>query len=303
VFRRAYGKINLALSVGSPYPAEHPLRGMHPIASWMHAIDLFDDVFLEPRSGENRGASRRPARDSEVEVAWAPDAPLQTEIDWPVERDLAARALRLLEAHSGEKLPVRIRVQKRIPVGSGLGGGSSDAAAVMLALNEVFALGLTLQELIRLSRSLGSDVAFFLDEQDPPRPALVGGTGQQIERTSRLRSHLVLACPAEGCATPSVYEAYDRLGHGEVRTHDVRDLASGGKLEPAKLFNDLTSAASEVLPELASLRSRLAAACSEPVHLTGSGSTLFLVTEDPDGVAERLAIAAPEVTLIKAALV
>jgi 4-diphosphocytidyl-2-C-methyl-D-erythritol kinase len=303
VLRRAYAKINLALSVGPPFPLDHPARGMHPIVSWMHAINLFDEVQIQPRLGHRRGMSRRPSFESEVHVEWADDAPVKTEIDWAPDHDLAVRALRLMEAHAGEPLPVFLHLTKRIPIGGGLGGGSSNAAAVMLATNEIFALGLTLPELVRLSRSIGSDVGFFLDDHAPPRPAIIQGTGQYIERVHRSEAELVLVCPGFGCATPDVYSMYDSMQHAPLRAEDVRSLATAAPLPAARLFNDLTAAASAVRPELDSLRARLAAATQEPVHLTGSGSTLFVITADADSTAQRLAIAAPEAKIVRTRLV
>src|SRR6185295_18407432 len=123
--------VNLALSVGPPLPAGDPRAGMHPIASWMHAIDLCDEVWITRLV---TGASR-------LDIAWADDAPRPSPIDWPSEKDLAFRAHRLLEGDTGRALPAAIRIAKRIPVGGGLGGGSSDAAATLLALNDLFALG------------------------------------------------------------------------------------------------------------------------------------------------------------------
>jgi 4-diphosphocytidyl-2-C-methyl-D-erythritol kinase len=298
VHRRAYAKLNLSLSVG-PFD---PRNRLHPLESWMHCIDLFDDIHVEPRHGEPRGASRRPAKGSEIETSWAPDAPRPTEIDWGPEEDLAIRALRILEAHTHEPLPVRMRVVKRIPVGGGLGGGSADAAAVMLAANELFGLGLSLASLVRLSRGIGSDVGFFLDDVSPARPAFVRGFGEQIDRRDRAEAEVVLILPPFGCATREVYQLFDTLPPPAAHAK-LADLAGGGALASAALFNDLAAAAETLHPELTSLRSRLVAAISEPVHMTGSGSTLFVVTGDPVGAVQRLSIAAPEAVVIRTRLV
>lgn len=301
MLRRAYAKLNLALTVGGPDAGWH----MHPIASWMHSIDLFDDVEVELRRGEPRGASRRPApgsRDALV-LDWAPEAPVMGELDWGPDQDLGVKALRVLEAHVGEPLPVKLRIAKRIPLGGGLGGGSSDAAAVMRAANELFGLGLALPELARLSRAVGSDVAFFLDEETPPRPALVTGFGQFIERKERAKAEVVLIVPPFGCNTRDVYMAFDRRAQARLRYDEVSALAASSTVDGERLFNDLAAAAERVRPELTGLRSRLAAAVDEPVHLTGSGSTLFVMTEDPVDAAKRLSLASPESAVVRTRLI
>src|SRR5215831_1553762 len=128
---RAYAKVNLCLSVGAPV-TEGPKAGFHPIASWMQAIDLYDEVTIR----------RLPAgaKESEYTVRWADDAPCQTPIDWPLEKDLGVRAHRALEAPTGPGFAVSIDIAKRIPVGGGLGGGSSDAAAVLLGMPAIVAM-------------------------------------------------------------------------------------------------------------------------------------------------------------------
>jgi 4-diphosphocytidyl-2-C-methyl-D-erythritol kinase len=304
VFRRAYAKINLSLSVGPPLPEGDPSAGMHPIASWMHCIDLCDDIWIQPRPGEARGMSRRPVRESTVEADWAADAPVPSEIDWPAEKDLSLRAVRLLEEHAGEPLAVQIRIAKRIPLGGGLGGGSSDAAATLQMVNELFGLGLSTPALAGLAARLGSDVSFFLDETNPARPALVTGLGEAVERLPKHNAEVVLILPPFGCPTASIYRAFDDLAHSP-RSPDlerVRGLMEHPDPGP-HLFNDLTAAAHAVAPELARLHQRLREGLREPVHMTGSGSTLFVLSQDPVATAAAAERAAPEATVLRTRLV
>jgi len=274
--RRAHAKINLCLSVASPEPAGSPRAGWHRIASWFHAIDLHDTVTLR-RLPE--GAA------SELHVDWASDAPRPSPIDWPPEKDLALRALRLLEAHRGRALPTRIHVRKRIPAGGGLGGGSSDAAAVLLGADALHGLALPLADLAALGTRLGSDVPFFIDEQNPPRPALVTGFGDGVERVGRIVGELDLCVPAFGCATHAVYAALDRAGRiapaDAARVRSAIESARRGGLASADLFNDLAGPAGAVEPRLAALVDALRCSGWERPRVTGSGSCVFRTATGP----------------------
>ena len=285
VSRSAPAKINLVLSVGPPAPADSTHPGWHAIASWMVAIDLCDEVVATPLP---EGSS------STLDIAFAPDAPRPEPIGWRRDQDLAWRALRALEGHVGRALPTRLEIAKRIPTGAGLGGGSSDCAATLMAVSRAHGLGLDAPTLARLSRPLGSDVAFFIDEHPAdcgaPRPALVGGFGDHIERLGACRAELVLIVPPFFCATPDVYRAFDRLSPGPLREHEVRRLIGAGALDPEALFNDLEAAACGVAPELARLLAHARSVSGFPVHVTGSGSAMFILTppERAYALARRL---------------
>ena len=130
---QAHAKVNLSLMV------ERPLEnGMHPIESKMARIALFDT--LEVTRLEDHAPSR-------YAVLWAEDAPKQSEIDWAITDDLAVQAHRLLEKAVGHPLPIQLKLEKRIPVGGGLGGGSADAAAMLLAVSQLFKVDIDLTEI------------------------------------------------------------------------------------------------------------------------------------------------------------
>lgn len=266
----AHAKINLALAVGPPEPP----RNFHPIASWFVPIALHDDI---------RITILKPGSLSSAHVRWAADAPKPSPIDWPIEKDLAVRAHRALEAHIGRPLPIELSINKRIPVGGGLGGGSSDAAAVFRIVNHHFGLQLSTDDLRELSRSLGSDIAFFLHDGPldcPPPAAIVSGLGERIERLPAMKSHrLVLLIPPFGCPTGPVYQAFDALPRQPLDSRRVAALARASHLDSSALFNDLAPAACAVRPELASILRRLQA-LPETVHITGSGSTMFVIAEE-----------------------
>jgi 4-diphosphocytidyl-2-C-methyl-D-erythritol kinase len=218
----AYAKINLCLSVGPPQPAgtvhlDREVSGFHKIASWMACVDVCDEVTI----------TKKPSGSvSTFNVSWADDAPRPTAIDWKGEDDLTARAHRALEGATGKSMPVEVRVVKRIPVGGGFGGGSSDAATVLLMLNQMYELGLPASALREIAFTVGSDVAFFIDGGDEdndegesdepagpivPRAALVSSFGEVIERADPVASGVILVIPPFACETRAVYRAFDEL--------------------------------------------------------------------------------------------
>lgn len=275
----AHAKVNLALAVGPPGPP----HGYHPICSWMTAVDVFDDVEIERREGHVI---------SEYRVAWAADAARPTAIDWPIEKDLAVRAHQYVERIAGRPLPVSLTVRKRIPVGGGLGGGSADAGAVLTGLAHIFDdVDLPMEHIAEVSTALGSDVGFFTQVSGMkvpgwPQPAVVEGFGETIERLERFERPLVLFVPGFGTKTGEVYKSLDAKAGRELKSPLVRELAArGGAVESVDLFNDLAEPACRVEPRLGELRSVLTRALGVPVHVTGSGSTLFCLA---DGRLDRM---------------
>lgn len=264
---KAHAKINLALAVGPPIAPGQAHAGFHPIASWMHAIDLADELTVAP------------AASTEYDLAWADGTP----VAWSLEADLCVRAHRALQAHAGRELPTRLTLRKSIPDGGGLGGGSSDAGSLLLALRDAFGLSVTDDELARIAHALGTDIPFFVDppswaNRQPPRPAIVSGLGDRLERLPRRSGPVTLICPPFGCPTGAVYRAFDASPTERCDEARVRALAA----EPmhdlnheAALFNDLADAAERVEPRLGRLRRGISSAIGRPVHLSGSGSTLF----------------------------
>ena len=273
----APAKINLALSVGPPVPADFPDAGLHPIASWMIPIDLCDEISLRPNANADLELARR----------WADDAPAKTPLAWPKERDLTLLALNALSKHIGRDLNAGITLTKRIPVGGGLGGGSSDAAACLIAANTAFGLDLTTEELAEIGHGIGSDIPFFLDIQHTPRPALVTDFGRAMGRTAPVHASMLLIVPNFGCSTPEVYHEYDQsaLTLDEAR---VAQMAGAGEVNPAELFNDLALPALRAEPRLRELVERVRRLIAEPVHVSGSGSTLFVITQSPESLANEL---------------
>lgn len=234
----AYAKLNLVLRVVGKRS-----DGYHLIQSLFCAVDLADEITLEPIP---RG----------IELL-APSAL------GPPERNLAFRAARAL---LGSASPgVRISLRKKIPVGAGLGGGSSDAAAVLVGLNALFGLGKTPEELKALGAKIGADVPFFLG----PSPAWVEGIGERVSPADvPVQMVFLLVIPPFPCPTALVYKAFDELG---------LPFSPPGAIPKVPPFpNDLWPAAVKVHPELSQIRAVLERIPSLGVGMSGSGSTLFL---------------------------
>lgn len=261
-------KVNLALAVGPPLP-----NGFHPLASWMAAVNFSDRMTLRKTTGASR-----------FDLAFAEDAPVPAKVDWPLEKDLVFRAHRLLEEKVGRALPVELTLRKYIPAGAGLGGGSSDAAAALVGVNRLHNAGLETTELANLARKLGSDVAFLVHALLGQPSALVTGLGEGFEPLPIAELiHLVLILPPFGCPTGAVYQAFDRrLAAGKSAENPdadrIRRLASRFPVPQDAPFNDLAEPACDVRPELAVAREKLRAFLQIPVHITGSGSTLFVIS-------------------------
>ena len=262
-------KINLALSV-----AAAQADGMHLIASWVVPVEFGDTLVLRRSSG--------PAR---VRLRLAEDAPRPFPIDWPLERDLAFRALRAVEARLGRELGVDAELIKRVPPGAGLGGGSADAAAVLDGVNRVLGLGLGLPDLLDLASALGADVPFQLAARHKPSGGVVTGVGDQIDPLPPSEGcPLLLVLPPFGCATAQVYSAFDKDGAGQASGPDLRRVQhlAGQPLSPAAdLFNDLARPACHVQPGLGRLVDLIRAEGHRP-HVTGSGAALFVLLNGRD---------------------
>lgn len=287
----APAKVNLALAVAPPLPPTHPRAAMHPIASWMVCVDLCDRLTLRRRSTHHEPRPSLLIRFDDADDS--PAAGLQ--VDWPIEKDLAFRAMRLLSDRIGQAPAVDVTLSKRIPTGAGLGGGSSDAAAVLVGLDRLLELRLPTDELAELGAGLGSDVPFLVRAlADDATSALVTGLGERIEPVASPRpSHLVLIFPGPelACPTAEVYRQFDRsltdrpdiLGRSEQTMIDrVRTLALGGDPTPDDPFNDLSEPACAVRPMLGELRLQIGRTVGLPVHVSGSGSTLYFLARNRD---------------------
>jgi len=255
---KAYAKINLTLEVLGKRE-----DGYHEIVSIVQAINLGDTLSFRPRE----------------HIYLASNIP---ELTSP--NNLVFRAARLLHDFTGSMKGVAISLEKAIPLASGLGGGSSDAAVTLLVLNEMWGLNLDLEKLEGMAANLGSDVFFFLYGK---RTALVEGRGDKVtplpsfpktwvvlvkppidipHKTQRMYASLAPSCLTQGQSTRQVMEQIRR----------------GERITPSLCYNVFESVAFSLIPGLEGYRNSFLAAGASQVHLAGSGPTLFALVEEED---------------------
>jgi 4-diphosphocytidyl-2-C-methyl-D-erythritol kinase len=233
-------KVNLSLRVHSI-----DATGYHPLSSLVQAIEPFDSL----------SAELAPEDSLDVEGVRVPDG----------DENLVWQAVRaaLPERNRG----VHVKLTKRIPTAAGLGGGSSDAAAALLAVEQLFGVGLDPS----LAAGVGADVPFFLTGG----LATMEGYGELITPLGgEAGFHLALVVPPFDLPTPTVYGLWDRLG--EPSGFDVAGLDLPPSLRSAgPLANDLYPAAIALAPDLDDWRAELASRWGRPVLMSGSGPSLF----------------------------
>ncbi len=261
----AYAKINLGLKV-----LRRRADGYHDILSIFQTLDLHDRVIFE---SAGRGETEIICDDPEIPTGSG---------------NLVFQAVEALRAATGTDRGVRVILEKRIPVGAGLGGGSSDAAAALRALDRMWMLNLPPERLQVLAGELGSDVPFLLKVGT----AVVTGRGERYRRISWQGDfHYVLVHPGFQVLSGWAYQNLKiGLTEGSKYISFLNSIEEYGELRPDVLFgcleNDflplLKATYPEVEPALRALEASGALACS----LSGSGSTLYGVYEEGEQAAE-----------------
>jgi 4-diphosphocytidyl-2-C-methyl-D-erythritol kinase len=254
----APAKLNLCLYLG-------PRRedGLHELCSLFEPLTLGDLITLPTLTTPGGGQSRM---GTELDEVVCPEVEGE---------NLVARALAALRERGWRHPPLRVEIEKRIPVAAGLGGGSADAAAILrLAAGEVAGLD-------EIALELGADVP----SQLRPALSLVRGAGERVERLPEPASHAIVLLPGGGgLSTAAVFAEADRLGLG--RTAEELDepalalrAAAGTGASPLAftelLVNDLEPAARSLRPEIAAALAALRGAGAPHAMLTGSGPTVF----------------------------
>ena len=261
----APAKLNLTLEVLAKRQ-----DGFHEIRSVIQAINLQDS--LRFRLSQN--------------VTFK-----STMSDWVSEESLVSEAVGLLKETTGCSKGARIEISKRIPLVSGLGGDSSDAAAILQGLNELWELGLSRKKLLELAMQLGSDVAFFLYGGT----ALVEGRGEVVTPLPPLpHMWVILVVPPVPRILRKTEQLYASLKathytDGQITRRLVGKIREGREFTPSFLFNVFENIAFTRLSQISVYRDHMVKFGATNVHLAGSGPTLFTLVKDK-AQAEKLYI-------------
>ena len=243
--------------------------GYHEIRSLAVLTELCDTILLERRtSGITVGA-----KDPQV-----PSGP----------ENICYRAADLLLRHCGMDAGISIRIEKRIPIAGGMGGGSSNAAATLWGLNLMYGLGRPREELMGLGAELGSDVPLFFSRG----AAFVSGRGERVDELPVPSPRwLVIANPGIEISTASVYRRLRLPLTSEGPGITMRLLFESGQEDAALAccFNRLEEVVCDAYPEVAALKRRLSVGGASPVLVSGSGPPVFGVMKGAND-AGRLAL-------------
>jgi 4-diphosphocytidyl-2-C-methyl-D-erythritol kinase len=234
--------------------------GYHLLQSAFMLIDWVDHIDIELRTDGQ--ISREDAQSAN---------PIEA---LPVD-DLCVRAARMLQSASGSTLGAHIRLTKHIPTQAGMGGGSSDAATCLLALNRLWKLNLPLSQLERMGLQLGADVPFFLRGSS----AWVEGVGEQMTPLSLPPAQFVVLKPALGLSTPAIF------AHPSLKRDSQHAIISGFAATPYDFGrNDLQPVAKLINPQVTQALNALRGQGLDP-RMTGSGSAVFAKLSGDENLA------------------
>lgn len=262
---RAPGKINLILRVG-------PLRedGFHELLTCFQAVEMWETITVWPAATDTVSIAGD---------AVAGEVPLDAS-------NIAVRAARAIGDKIGRDDGVHVHIDKKVPVGGGMAGGSADAAATLLAINELWGAGLTREELSEIAASLGSDVPFLLEGGT----AIAYGRGEILEPVRSLPLHWVIVPSASHLSTPEGYRLLDIQREGfdvslpeDVLATFLNALYHGDPVAlTPHLRNDMTPAAIALVPEVASTLELGIHVGALAAMVSGSGPTCAFLAQDRD---------------------
>ena len=256
-YYRAKAKINLTLEVGKTRE-----DGFHEVSMIMQSLRLWDDVELAFAEGDENTV--------ECNIPFLSANP----------KNLAYRAVTLMQERYSLDRPVALMIKKKIPIASGLAGGSTDAAAVLRGMNKLFSLRLSTDELMQIGAEIGSDVPFCL----LGGTCLATGRGELIEPVRAFpMTYVVLVKPDFSVSTPWAYQQFNLEGRQKkpnvarflaaVETGDIRNLQK-------EMINMLEKPVSREHPEIPELKKQLIQLGADAASMSGSGPTVYGLFRD-----------------------
>lgn len=261
---RSYAKINLSLDITG-------IRddGYHTVETVMHQVSLYDEIFMEWEKQQ----------DKDLKIIITNSKPyLPTD-----QRNLAYRAALAMAEHIDFGGTLKIHIEKHIPVAAGLGGGSSNAAAVMIGLNRLWKLRLNTRKLCKKGAELGADVPFCILTQNSRYTCALGkGIGDELTPVKRgMRKHVLLAKPAFGVSTKEVFKGVDEHLNEIDSRSDEKELIEGlalGDYEKVygNMINVLENYTLKSYPEVRVLKEKIKSTQGvKKVLMSGSGPTVM----------------------------
>lgn len=267
---RSFAKINLGLEIAGLRP-----DGYHEIETLFQTVDLGDDLEVLPA-----GDGRICLEGDDASIPWD-------------RTNLIFKAAEALRAETGTALGARIRVTKRIPAGRGLGGGSSNAAAALIALNGVWGLGLGPDRLKRLVTGLGSDTAYFLHGG----LCLGRGRGELLtELDDPAPAFFVIGWPDYGVSTPAAFAAWKPSLTSPHKASKIKRFLEDGDFR--HLENDLEATVAAGHPEIGRLKRSFLESGAALALMSGSGSAVFGLFADREKALAVKAMPVQNVTLV-----
>jgi 4-diphosphocytidyl-2-C-methyl-D-erythritol kinase len=281
---KSFAKINLYLEITGQRP-----DGYHLLDSLMVLVDIFDEINIEKSD------------DLELVIKSSDNSFLQQ--DW--RENIVIKAVNLLAKEFGFEPKIKITLTKNIPVAAGLGGGSSNAAAIMLLLNGFYQLGLSQKQLLELGLKIGADAPFFLDALVNKKPVFVSGIGEVLKdfQGTIPNWYLLIVNPKKHLSTKQVFELRARdftdvkntppapLDRGEKPREDISPLSrgAGGVLSSQQNDilnliqnhnNDLEAPAIKIMPEISAIINTLKQEKPLLARMSGSGASCFALFEN-----------------------
>ncbi|MCM8818730.1 MAG: 4-(cytidine 5'-diphospho)-2-C-methyl-D-erythritol kinase [Candidatus Omnitrophica bacterium] len=258
---RAPAKVNIFLEVGKKE------EFLHPICSLVDIISLCDYIYIKP------------SEKTEVEIV----------SKWKIsEENTVSKLVSLLKKNFN--FEAEIKIEKHIPPGSGLGGGSSDAAFVLIYLNKLFNLGLKIEDMVKIAKQIGSDVPLFLYK----KRCIIKNYGEKVIPCDDFKLYYLILIPNFQISTKEVYNKLDELGeYGcltdcEERIRILLEEIKNGDIKKVKdnMFNRLEKSCFEINRQIKEVRYEIEKKTGERFFLSGSGGSLFSIFKEKEEVAK-----------------